>query len=215
MGEVCYQKIHWEESFLLNTWKKNVSTRSILFVCKAGVGTVYGARQQRTLWSTQTRINLECFVSLSFTSSRESIWWKFIVRVLLLWSRHPAELVKKKSLSWWRHQMETFSALLAICAGIHLSPVNSPQKGQWRGALMFSLICAWTNGWVNNREAGDLRCHRAHYDVNVMITPSGLGTMVIHHSGSCICRCINWPLEVMPRYVIVWFWNTSLGMISG
>ena len=97
MGEVCYQKIHWEESFLLNTWKKNVSTRSILFVCKAGVGTVYGARQQRTLWSTQTRINLECFVSLSFTSSRESIWWKFIVRVLLLWSRHPAELVKKKS----------------------------------------------------------------------------------------------------------------------
>ena len=33
--------------------------------------------------------------------------------------------------SWWRHQMETFSALLAICAGIHRSPVNSPHKGQW------------------------------------------------------------------------------------
>ena len=48
---------------------------------------------------------------------------------------------------------------------IHRSPVNSPQKGQWRGALMFSLICAWLNGWVNNREAGDLRRHRAHYDV--------------------------------------------------
>ena len=43
---------------------------------------------------------------------------------------------------WWRHQIETFSALLAICAGIHRSPVNSPHKGQWRGALMFSLICA-------------------------------------------------------------------------
>ena len=40
--------------------------------------------------------------------------------------------------------------------------------GQWRGALMFSLICAWINGWVNNREAGDLRRHRAHYDVTVM-----------------------------------------------
>ena len=39
---------------------------------------------------------------------------------------------------WWRHQMETFFALLVICAGIHRSPVNSLHKGQWRGALMFS-----------------------------------------------------------------------------
>ena len=52
--------------------------------------------------------------------------------------------------------------------GIHQSPVNSPHKGQWHGALMFSFICAWINGWVNNREAGDLRCHCAHYDVIVM-----------------------------------------------
>ena len=56
--------------------------------------------------------------------------------------------------SWWRHQMETFSELLAICAG---------------KKLMFSLICAWINGWVNNREAGDLRRHRGHYDVTVML----------------------------------------------
>ena len=49
--------------------------------------------------------------------------------------------------------------------GIHRSPVSFPHKGQWRRALMFSLICAWINGRVNNREAGDLRCHHAHYDV--------------------------------------------------
>ena len=48
---------------------------------------------------------------------------------------------------------------LAFVRGIHLSLVNSPHKGQWRRALMFSLICAWINGWVNNREAGDLRSH--------------------------------------------------------
>ena len=70
--------------------------------------------------------------------------------------------------AWWRHQMETFSALLAFCAGNSPVPVNSPHKGQWRGALMFPLICAWINDWVNNREAGDLRRHRGHYDVNVM-----------------------------------------------
>ena len=62
----------------------------------------------------------------------------------------------------------TFSALLALCAGIHRSPVNSLHKGQWRGALTFSLICAGINRWVNNREAGDLRRHRAHYDVILM-----------------------------------------------
>ena len=48
------------------------------------------------------------------------------------------------------------------------SPVNSPNKGQWRGALMFSLICTRINGWVNNYEAGDLRRNRVHYDVIVM-----------------------------------------------
>ena len=52
--------------------------------------------------------------------------------------------------------------------GIHRLPVTSPHKGQWRGALMFSLIRAWINGWVNNREDGDLRRYRAHYDVIVM-----------------------------------------------
>ena len=57
--------------------------------------------------------------------------------------------------------METFSALLAICAG------NSPVPGE-RGALMFSLICVWINGWVNNGEAGNLRRYRAHYDVILM-----------------------------------------------
>ena len=47
------------------------------------------------------------------------------------------------------------------------SPVNSLHKGQWHGALMFSLICAWINGWVNNPEAGDLRRHHAHRDVTI------------------------------------------------
>ena len=65
--------------------------------------------------------------------------------------------------------METFSHYWPFVRGIHRSPVNSPHKGQWRGALMFSLICAWINGWVNNREAGDLRRHYAHYDVTVIL----------------------------------------------
>ena len=64
----------------------------------------------------------------------------------------------------WNH----FPRYWPFVRGIHRSPVNSPHKGQWRGALMFSLICVWINGWVNNREVGDLRRHRGHYDVIVM-----------------------------------------------
>ena len=61
---------------------------------------------------------------------------------------------------------------------IHRSPVNSPHKGQWRGALMFALICVWINGWVNNSDAGDLRRHRAHCDVIVMITMVATSVLV-------------------------------------
>ena len=39
-----------------------------------------------------------------------------------------------------------FPRFWTFVLGIHRGPVNSPQKGQWHGALMFSLICAWTNG---------------------------------------------------------------------
>ena len=52
--------------------------------------------------------------------------------------------------------------------GIHRWPANSPYKDQWREALMFSLICEWINGWVNNPEAGDFRRRRAHYNVIVI-----------------------------------------------
>ena len=64
----------------------------------------------------------------------------------------------------WKH----FPRNWPFVRGIHRSPVNSPHKGQWRGALMFSLICVWINDWVNNRETGDLRRQRGHYDVIVM-----------------------------------------------
>ena len=63
---------------------------------------------------------------------------------------------------------EQFPRYWPFVRGIHRSPVNSPHKGQWRETVMFSWIYAWINGWVKNREAGDLRRHRAHYDVIVM-----------------------------------------------
>ena len=78
----------------------------------------------------------------------------------------------------WKH----FPRYWPFVRGIHRSPVNSLHKGQWCGSLMFSLICAWMNGWVNNREAGDLRRHRAHYDAIVM-------TLAMEHLRMRECGC--------------------------
>ena len=82
-----------------------------------------------------------------------------------------------------------FPCYWSFVRGIHRSPVNSPHKGQWRGALMFSLICIWIYGWVNNCEVSGLRRYHAHYDVTVMI-----------HRPKCeldILRYPHYPLETL------------------
>ena len=82
-----------------------------------------------------------------------------ILRWLFQYKRYP-------TITWWRHQMETFSALLAICA--KNSPVTCEFPAKRPVTRSFSLICAW----MNIHEAGDLRRHRAHYDVIVMSVTS-------------------------------------------
>ena len=79
----------------------------------------------------------------------------------------------------WKHSPRCWTFVREI----HRSPVNSPHKGQWRGALMFSFICAWINGWVNNRKAGNLRRHHAHYDVIVILvhTLPAAGFVTMHN----------------------------------
>ena len=84
----------------------------------------------------------------------------------------------------WNH----FPRNCPFVRGILPVPVNSPHNGQWRGALMFSLICVWINDWVNYREAGDLRRHRGHYDVNIM--EYHLVSEFIHFSSLCFSSSI-------------------------
>ena len=64
----------------------------------------------------------------------------------------------------WKH----FPYYRPFVREIHRSPGNFPHRGQWLRALMFSVICAWTNGWVNNLDVGDFWRLRAHYDVIVL-----------------------------------------------
>ena len=107
--------------------------------------------------------------------------------------------------------------------GIHRSPVNSPHKGQWGGALMFSLICVWINGWVNNREAGDLRRDYAHYDVTVMwfaglretpgpwlsITRRGPGIVIPISMIRRLYGCLIWIMGITADNTCL-YWRGSL-----
>ena len=77
----------------------------------------------------------------------------------------------------WKH----FLHYWRFVQWIHWSPVNSPNKDQWRGALIFSLICAWINDRINNRETDDLKPRHAHYDVIVMFA---LLVKALHHEYS-------------------------------
>ena len=100
-------------------------------------------------------------------------WYRLSTNIFLKKTPRTNEILGK---TWHRHddviKWKHFPRYWPFVRGFHRSPVNFPHWDQWRGALMFSLMCAWTNGWVNNREAGDLRRHRANYDVTVMVRQS-------------------------------------------
>ena len=83
------------------------------------------------------------------TKLQYALWGEFLYRIWF----HDYVIKWKQFPYYW-----------LFVRGIH----RSPNKGQWHGTLMFSLICAWKKSWVNDRDAGDLRHHRSHYDVTVI-----------------------------------------------
>ena len=91
--------------------------------------------------------------------------------------------------------------------GVHRSPVNSPHKGQWHGALMFSLICTWINGWVNNHEARDLICNHAHYDVIVMAMFQVSALIVQWHRKYFQIFYENFVFSSKSNWKVMYFWT--------
>ena len=108
---------------------------------------------------------------------------------------------------------------------IHRSPVNFQHKGQWRGALMFSLIYAWINDWVNNREAGDLRRQHGHYDVIVMLwrnvavtypSPSGLSFNIFRSASIKDCNMDKIQrVQIYVKRIITRFLQVSDTLCNG
>ena len=103
------------------------------------------------------KIRYECVITSPSFNGRKSLIQTFTV-ILYLRGIWYDDVIK------WKH----FPHHWPFVRGIHRWPVNSPHKAQWRRALMFSMIFAWTNSWVNNRNAGGLIRRRAHFNAIVM-----------------------------------------------
>ena len=121
------------------------------------------------------------------------------------WSDTAKPMFKDR---WWRHQMKTFSTLpgyWSFVQEIHRSPVKSLHKSQRRGALNFSLICAWTSSWVNYRDAGDVGRHRAHYEDTVMQGKTHQNTRQLLFCGHNIYKScwfyLAWKITLLLRSV--------------
>ena len=113
------------------------------------------------------------------------------------WSYHD-DVIK------WKH----YPRYWPFVRGIHGS--RSPQKCQWRGALMYSLICVRINGWVNNREAGDLRRYRAHYDVTIISDSFQVNIPVPKHNETQQYTVYHldmtvWWMELISMLMLSWY----------
>ena len=114
-----------------------------------------------------------------------------VICIFMLWYMYMIFLCAVKACMFhdvvkWKH----FPRYWPFVRGIHQSLVNTPHKVQWLGTLMFSLICAWTNSWVNNQYAGDLRHHHAHYDFTVMPCPH-----------------VRMRLDLVMQFIMIWMYS--------
>ena len=140
-------------------------------------------------------------------------WWSWVSTLSVLTQGYfwRAMIVTHDDVIKWKH----FPRNWPFVRGIHRSPVNSPHKGQWRGALTFSLICVWINDGVNNREAGDLRRYCAHYDVSVMWRPVLCQTTIRTNASMLLIGPLGTNKWNMNQNKIIfirenWNWNCRL-----
>ena len=122
----------------------------------------------------------------------------------------------------WKH----FPCYWPFVRGIHRSAVNSPHKGQWRGAFMYSLICAWINRWVNNREAGDSRrplwrhCNASSIFFNenhfIFFFQIAGDMLVIYRSPTASFCVFNWwAILNKMKWITSWTFPVNIGPMQG
>ena len=125
--------------------------------------------------------------------------------------RHSEEYRRHDDVIKWKHFLHSWR----FAREIHRSPVDSPPSQRTvTGALILSLICAWTNGWENNRDVGDFGRHHAHYNVTVMnpILPTEVHCKQ-HHGNNTSCLS-QWHMPLYetndePDGLTLWYLNVG------
>ena len=130
-------------------------------------------------------------------------YFNFPVSSLCLDADRSDCYVKHDNVIKWKHLQRYW----CFVRGIILSPVDSPHKVQWPGALMFSLMCAWTNGCANNRDALTshfTKEHSPHTFIYHILVP---------YSDPVIWAAVgSWCVK---RVTLVQFWIGETGQIGG
>ena len=138
-------------------------------------------RRQWGMW-----LDSQCWSYYPAVSCNVVMSLQLVSRSGYRWSMKPKAKIHDDVIKW-----EHFLCYWPFVRWIHLLPMDSPHKGQWRGALMFSLICAWTKRWANNRDARALRRHRAHCDVTVMRSYFAVQWLDFMHWRRVTHRCVG------------------------
>ena len=144
-------------------------------------------RHFAAIFSRPQCVNFYCKIGHSRSSVTQ--YWSSIVSNRQDWQA----VVFHDDVSKWKH----LPLYWPFVRGIHWSPVDSPHKCQWRWDLMFSLNCAWTKVWANNRNVGDFRHHRVHYDVNVMHMKKGFQLPMVFQYGMLISNARQIILQII------------------
>ena len=137
------------EMFLATDWKITIGISDIerfkMHIKHMIFALCWGIDKGGILLKKRTQIyQKECSTSLEF------IRYQSHISMIM-----PHDIFSYDDVIKWKH----FPCNWPIVRWIHRPPVNSLHKCQWRGALMFSLICV-SEQTVNNCQAGDLRHHR-------------------------------------------------------
>ena len=103
--------------------------------------------------------------------------------------------------AWWHHQMETFFALLTVCVGNLLVTGEFPSQRPVTRSFDIVFDLHLKNGWVNNRDASDLRRHRAYHDVTVMKTSETTTYITCYHAWLLVLcwsmTSVSWSFTVL------------------
>ena len=196
----------------IKTWPlKTVSTKQANCVCfgeNSMVSKKVDLCNYRVVWNSVLNLTMaNSLATRECCNDFKSVIFKLVIQNCVLSTCSEITLrpmPHNPTNTWWRHQMETYSTLLALCAG------NSPITGKFRSQRPVTQgIDIFFDLRLNKRLSKQsrrrwLRHHRAHYDVTVMETSTLVQIMAWCHQATSRYPSQYWPRSMSLGYNKCW-----------